>query len=150
MDNIQDLNDATRIICEMYITIEMKKHPHESEQSIGKRFKQKAVDTLEEAMNERGVCRKSPESGLSIEDHKQYKGLPPEEDLFDHMTLLELMLTNFYQCLILQFHRERDSHGFQELLRDCIDAGRVAGRVREIIEQETGYTILSSSNNLSS
>jgi hypothetical protein len=147
--DITNLDEPTQLVCDMLTRIEVEKHGGASERSICARVRDKAIDILDEAMGEAGRCHHPmPNSGMSIADHKAYKGIPPEEDLYDHMTILELTLTNLYQCLILQLMKERNSYGSKELLRDCIDAGRIAGRVRELVERETGYTILSDSNNL--
>lgn len=85
---------------------------------------------------------------LSIQAHKQYKLLPVKSNLRDHMTTLELALISLGEATATLFHRERDSHGFQPLKKDARDAGNVAGKSREMIEEEVGHSVVSSENHL--
>jgi DNA-damage-inducible protein D len=85
--------------------------------------------------------------GLSIQDHKAYKGLK-RENLRDNMTDLELILTMLGEATATTLHRERDSQGIPELQKDARDAGGVAGRTRKDIEAQTGTPVVSSNNYL--
>src|SRR5258708_19038371 len=84
---------------------------------------------------------------ICIQDHKEHKGLQ-KENLRDHMTDLELILTMLGEATSTTLHRERDSQGMPELQKDASDAGGVAGRTRKDIEAQTGTPVVSSNNYL--
>jgi len=83
--------------------------------------------------------------GVGVQEHKAYKGLQ-HENLRDHMTDLELILTMLGEATSTTLHRERDSQGFPELKTDAQDAGDVAGRTRRDIESQTKTPVVSSTN----
>ncbi len=85
--------------------------------------------------------------GMGIQEHKGYKSLK-RENLRDHMTDLELILTMLGEATSTAIHRERDSQGFPKLKTDARDAGKVAGRTRKDIEAQTGKPVVSSQNYL--
>lgn len=85
--------------------------------------------------------------GVSIQEHKQTKQLK-RENLRDHMTDLELILTMLGEATATELHRERDTQGFPKLQTDARDAGQVAGRTRRDIETQTGKPVVSSTNYL--
>jgi DNA-damage-inducible protein D len=79
--------------------------------------------------------------------HKEIKGLQ-KENLRDHMTPMELVLTMLGEVTTTELHRERDSQGVPKLRRDAKDGGAVAGRAREDIEQQLGAKVVSPDNYL--
>lgn len=83
--------------------------------------------------------------GLKVEDYRQVKGLK-SENLRDHMTDLELILTMLGEATTTKFHRDRDSQGLTLLQQDARDGGAVAGRTRQDIEQQTGKPVVSKEN----
>lgn len=85
--------------------------------------------------------------GMGVQDHKDYKGLK-RENLRDHMTDLELILTMLGEATTTALHRERDSQGFPKLKTDAHDGGQVAGRTRRDIEEQTGAPVVSPTNYL--
>jgi hypothetical protein len=85
--------------------------------------------------------------GVNIQDHKAYKGLK-HENLRDHMTDLELILTMLGEATATTLHRERESQGIPELQRDAREAGDVAGSTRKDIEARTGKKVVSPNNYL--
>jgi len=85
--------------------------------------------------------------GMNIQDHKSFKGLK-RENLRDHMTDLELILTMLGEATSTALHQERDSQDFDRLKSDAQDAGNVAGRTRRDIETQTGVPVVSSENYL--
>ena len=85
--------------------------------------------------------------GMGIQEHKLYKSLR-RENLRDHMTDLELILTMLGEATSTAIHRERDSHGLPKLQTDAQDAGNVAGRTRRDIEAQTGQPVVSPENYL--
>lgn len=82
---------------------------------------------------------------LKVEDYKQVKGLQ-RENLRDHMTDIELILTMLAEATTTKLHRDRDSQGFAPLKKDAQDGGAVAGRTRKDIEAQTGKPVISGEN----
>lgn len=82
---------------------------------------------------------------LKVEEYKAVKGLE-RENLRDHMTDIELILTMLAEATTTKLHRDRDSQGFEPLKKDAQDGGSVAGRTRKDIEQQSGTPVVSSSN----
>ena len=85
--------------------------------------------------------------GLNIQDHKALKSLK-RENLRDHMTDLELILTMLGEATSTALHRERDSQGLPDLKTDARDAGQIAGHTRKEIEEATGAPVVSPENYL--
>ena len=83
--------------------------------------------------------------GLKADDHKKYKGLK-KENLRDHMTDLELIITMLGEATTTQITQERDSRGVSKLRHDAQDGGAVAGRTRKDIERLTGTKVVSKEN----
>ena len=82
---------------------------------------------------------------LKVEEYKQVKGLE-RENLRDHMTDIELILTMLGEATTTKMHRDRDSQGFDPLKKDAKDGGAVAGRTRKDIETQTGKPVISDEN----
>ncbi|MDD2500857.1 MAG: Bro-N domain-containing protein [Geobacter sp.] len=82
---------------------------------------------------------------LKVDDYKAVKGLE-RENLRDHMTDMELILTMLAEATTTKLHRDRDSQGFEPLKKDAQDGGAVAGRTRRDIEKQSGVAVVSSSN----
>jgi DNA-damage-inducible protein D len=83
--------------------------------------------------------------GLKVEEHKQVKDLE-RENLRDHMTDIELILTMLAEATTTKLHRDRDSQGMSLLKKDAQDGGAVAGRTRKDIEAQTGKPVISAGN----
>lgn len=84
---------------------------------------------------------------MKVEEHKNYKGLE-RENLRDHMTDLELILTMLGEATTTKITEDRDSQGFPKLQKDAKDGGAVAGRTRKDIERQTGKKVVSKKNYL--
>jgi DNA-damage-inducible protein D len=82
---------------------------------------------------------------LKVEDYKLVKGLE-RENLRDHMTDIELILTMLGEATTTKLHRDRDTKGFEPLKKDAQDGGAVAGRTRKDIEKQAGKPVVSSEN----
>ena len=85
--------------------------------------------------------------GMSVQEHKNIKGLK-RENIRDHMTNLELILTSLGEATSAKLHQDRDTQGFSDLQRDAKEAGDVAGSTRRDIEQRTGTPVVSPTNYL--
>lgn len=82
---------------------------------------------------------------LKVDEYKQVKALV-RENLRDHMTDIELILTMLAEATTTKLHRDRDSQGMEPLKKDAKDGGAVAGRTRKDIEQQTGKPVISKEN----
>jgi len=85
--------------------------------------------------------------GLKPSEHKEIKGLK-RENLRDHMTDVELALTNLGEVTAREFHRTKNTIGKENLKKDIEKAGKIAGNTRLKIEKETGKNVVSSDNYL--
>jgi len=83
--------------------------------------------------------------GLNVEEYKQVKDLQ-RENLRDHMTDIELILTMLGEATTTELHRDRDSQGMVPLKKDAKTGGAVAGRTRKDIEAQTGKPVISGEN----
>lgn len=59
---------------------------------------------------------------LKVDEYKQVKGLE-RENLRDHMTDIELILTMLTEVTTTKLHRDRDSQGFEPLQKDARGGG---------------------------
>jgi DNA-damage-inducible protein D len=82
---------------------------------------------------------------LKVDEYKEVKGLE-RENLRDHMTDIELILTMLAEVTTTKLHRDRDSQGFEPLVKDARDGGAVAGRTRKDIENQSGKPVVSGEN----
>ncbi len=80
-----------------------------------------------------------------MEDYKQVKGLE-RENLRDHMTDIELILTMLAEATTTKLHRDRDSKGFEPLKKDAQEGGAVAGSTRRDIEKRSGKPVVTGEN----
>lgn len=84
---------------------------------------------------------------LKVEEYKKIKNLS-EENLRDHMTDIELILTMLAEATTTKLHQDRNSAGFGNLIKDAKDGGSIAGRTRKDIEKTSGNKVISSKNYL--
>ena len=82
---------------------------------------------------------------LKVDEYRQVKSLA-RENLRDHMTDIELILTMLGEATTTKLHRDRDSQGIEPLKKDAKDGGAVAGRTRKDIELQTGKPVISTGN----
>lgn len=85
--------------------------------------------------------------GLRPKEHKEIKGLR-RENLRDHMTEPELVLTMLGEVTAKEIHRSKNTQGKEKLKRDVKEAGEVAGSARRDMERRIGKSVVSSSNYL--
>ncbi len=84
---------------------------------------------------------------LTVEEYKNIKGLK-RQNLRDHMEDIELILTMLGEATTTKLHRDRNSKGVPQLSRDAKDGGKVAGRTRLDIENQSEQKVISSKNYL--
>jgi hypothetical protein len=82
---------------------------------------------------------------LEVDQYKQVKGLKLE-NLRDHMTDIELILTMLAEATTTKLHQDRDTQGFEPLKEDAKEGGAVAGRTRLDIEKRVGEPVVTSGN----
>jgi len=82
---------------------------------------------------------------LKVDDYKQVKGLA-RENLRDHMTDIELILTMLGEATTTKLHRDRDSRGLEPLKKDAQEGGAVAGSTRRDIEKRSGKPVVTGEN----
>ena len=87
--------------------------------------------------------------GVGVKRHKEVKGLS-SQNLRDHMTDLELILTMLGETSTTTITRQRDSQGTYQLGQAATAGGKIAGGARKQIEQETGQKVVSPKNFLGS
>jgi hypothetical protein len=83
---------------------------------------------------------------ITTGEHRQMKGISTRHNLQDSMTAVELALSTLAEVTATAIHQERDSHGYNQLQRDCSAAGRVSGNARREVEELTGKPVVSSTN----
>lgn len=84
--------------------------------------------------------------GITTSEHKQLKKLDKKQNLRDHMSPVELVLTALGEVTTTELHRVRDSQGMKELMTDAYDGGEIASITRKNIETKTGRPVLTSQN----
>jgi len=84
---------------------------------------------------------------MTVKEYKNFKGLD-KENLRDHMTDLETILTMLGEATSTKLSQDRDSQGFPELKKDAQDGGKVAGNTRKNIEKLSDKKIISKENYL--
>jgi DNA-damage-inducible protein D len=82
---------------------------------------------------------------LKVDEYKQVKGLA-RENLRDHMTDIELILTMLGEATTTKLHRDRDSRGIEPLKKDAQEGGTVAGSTRRDIEKRSGKPVVTGDN----
>lgn len=86
--------------------------------------------------------------GLTPTEHKDLKGLAkPTENLRDHMTPLELILTAFGEEVTRQFAIKNEAEGFNENHEAAQRGGNEAGKARKNLEKQ-GLKVVSEENYL--
>lgn len=83
--------------------------------------------------------------GLKVSEYKEVKGLK-KENLRDHMTDLELIITMLGEATTTQITQQKNSKGLNKLRDDAKIGGAVAGRTRKDIEKQTGKKVISKDN----
>jgi hypothetical protein len=83
--------------------------------------------------------------GVGAVQHKRIKGLK-SQNLRDHMTDLELILTMLGETSTTEITRQRDARGLSDNADAAYAGGSIAGGARKQIENQTGKSVVSSQN----
>jgi DNA-damage-inducible protein D len=87
--------------------------------------------------------------GLTPSEHKNLKGLDkPSQNLRDHMTPLELILTALGEEVTRSIAVDADAQGFNENHDAAEKGGKTAGEARERVEANLGKKVVSPDNYL--
>jgi hypothetical protein len=84
--------------------------------------------------------------GLTIDQHKQFKGVEPESSLQDNMTRLELVFDALGDEASIAISQQEDAEGFDENKVSAKRGGQFANKTLENFEAETGKKVLSKEN----
>ena len=87
--------------------------------------------------------------GKTVSEYKQFKGLKkPNQNLRDHMTDWQLILTIVGEKATNDITVAKDSKGFGELRQSAKRGGQIADNTRKELEQEIGKPVVSNENYL--
>ncbi len=87
--------------------------------------------------------------GKTVQEYKDFKGLPKKnQNLRDHMTDWELILTMVGEKATADITKAKDSQGFEECEDSAKEGGEIAHNTRKEIEQKTGKSLVSKGNYL--
>lgn len=86
---------------------------------------------------------------MPTQGHKEYKGLAKRDNLRDHMTDIELILTMLGEKSTVSIAIARDAQGFAENNNAAHAGGKIAGGARRKLEAELGRSVVSPENFLS-
>jgi DNA-damage-inducible protein D len=83
--------------------------------------------------------------GLTPSEYKKHEGLQ-QEDLRDHMTGLEWVLSMLDEAATKEISVQRDTQGFEENKTAAAIGGKIAGDARRKLEQASGNNVISKDN----
>lgn len=84
--------------------------------------------------------------GISAKEYKNLKGLHESQNLRDSMTNIELALTNLGETTSVEFHKNNDSIGMNDLTKDVNKAGKIINETKYNIEKELNRSIVTKEN----
>lgn len=85
--------------------------------------------------------------GKTIQEYKRFKSLKKQnQNLRDHMTDWELILTMFGEKATTDITKKEDSKGFNECKTSARKGGNIAKRAREDLEKNIGESVVSKNN----
>ena len=83
---------------------------------------------------------------ITLQKHKEIKCLPKAQNLKDHMTAMELILTMLGEKSTTTIARKQNAQGFFENKRAAKAGGKIAGTARRNLEKELGESVVSREN----
>ncbi|MBL7148021.1 MAG: Bro-N domain-containing protein [Nanoarchaeota archaeon] len=87
--------------------------------------------------------------GKTVKEYKNFKGLSrTNQNLRDHMTDWEIILTMVGEKATTDITTSRDSQGFNACKDSAVEGGTIAKHTRKEIEKKTGKKIVSNENYL--
>lgn len=85
---------------------------------------------------------------LKAKDLREVKGLDDKDRLRDNMSRRELTVVNISEDLLEGIIKKNDSQGFDEIKEDAKVAGNYGARIREIMEEALGKSIITKKQDL--
>ncbi|MBA3044910.1 MAG: Bro-N domain-containing protein [Candidatus Thermoplasmatota archaeon] len=87
--------------------------------------------------------------GKAVKEYKEFKGLEkPGQNLRDHMTDWELILTMIGEKATTDITISKDAEGFEDCKESAVEGGMIARNTRREIEKKTGKSLVSNENYL--
>jgi hypothetical protein len=87
-------------------------------------------------------------SGKTAQEYKEHKGLTKNDNLRDHMTRTEMLLTGLSEEAGTEIARTRNAKGFNEIQTALVEGAEVAKQAKEVLEEKTGKPVVNSHNRL--
>ena len=84
-------------------------------------------------------------SGMTTRQYKKLKGLK-KENLRDNMSTIEIVLNRLAEATTTELSKAHQPEGFSESQKIARRGGSYAGQVRQDIENDTGYPVVTSQN----
>ena len=84
-------------------------------------------------------------SGMTTRQYKKLKGLK-KENLRDNMSTIEIVLNMLAKATTTELSKAHQPEGFSESQKIARRGGSYAGQVRQDIENDTGYPVVTSQN----
>ena len=84
-------------------------------------------------------------SGMTTRQYKKLKGLK-KENLRDNMSTMEIVLNMLAEATTTELSKAHQPEGFSESQKIARRGGSYAGQVRQDIENDTGYPVVTSQN----
>ncbi len=85
---------------------------------------------------------------LRTQEHKEHKSLGKSDNLRDHMTDIELILTMLGEKSTVSIATVRDAQGFEENKSAANSGGKIAGDARKNLEKQLKRSVVSKENYL--
>jgi hypothetical protein len=80
--------------------------------------------------------------GVSQKKHREIKGAPSNAELPDKMNKIELLIDTLAKAAGAEIIKARDARGQDEVRAAAITGGRIAGKARSEIEDETKNSVV--------
>lgn len=87
-------------------------------------------------------------SGKSAQEYKQYKWLVKTDNLRDHMTRTEIILTGLSEEAGVEIAKSKNAKGFNQIQDALIQWADIAKKTKENLEEKIGKPILDNKNRL--
>jgi len=88
-------------------------------------------------------------SGKTAQEYKEYKWLIKTDNLRDHMTRTEMLLTGLSEEAGVEIAKSKDAKWFNEVQDALIQWADIAKKAKEDLEEKVGKSILNDDNRLS-
>lgn len=87
-------------------------------------------------------------SWKTAQEYKKFKGLVKTDNLRDHMTRTEMLLTGLSEEAGTEIAKNKDAKGFDELQNALTQGAEIAKRTKEDLEDKIGKSVLDQNNRL--